>query len=112
MNTTKDIYYRVCTGCHTGMNEGYLCCDEYYCSRGCLDKSFEGCKNEDGTPMTWEDHFYEDGDCYWTEWEEDGTDQPTFDISGKLVCDHSNYDEDLHACLDCGIKDLLLERRS
>jgi hypothetical protein len=50
--------------------QGWYCCDEYYCSQKCLDRSFEG------TGETWEQH-YEDvggddgGDCYWTEWEDE-----------------------------------------
>lgn len=61
---------RICTSCKLplafnkdGHQEGYLCCDEYYCSKRCLDVSFEG------TDTDWEHHFEEDGDCYFTEWE-------------------------------------------
>lgn len=43
------------------VQSGYYCCDEYYCSKACLDKSFKG-------QTTWKDHFSQDGDCYWTEW--------------------------------------------
>jgi hypothetical protein len=45
------------------VQQGFYCCDEYYCSQECLDKSFEG------TGETWNTHFTEDGDCFWTEWE-------------------------------------------
>lgn len=40
---------------------GWYCCDEYFCSQECLDKSFEG------TDFTWETHFSDDGDCYYTD---------------------------------------------
>jgi hypothetical protein len=45
------------------VQSGYYCCGEYYCSKACLDKSFEG------TGETWEQHYSEAGDCYYTEWE-------------------------------------------
>lgn len=48
-----------------GMQNGWYCCDEYYCSQTCLDKSFEG-RGE-----TWLEHYDDDGDCYWTEWEDE-----------------------------------------
>jgi len=53
---------RVCSECGVVMTEGYLCCDEYYCSERCLSQSFKG----SGT--SWEEHFTEEGDCYWTDW--------------------------------------------
>lgn len=55
---------RACSICEKPMVQGYYCCGEYYCSRECLDHSFQ-MVNE-----TWEEHFTEDGDCYWTVWEE------------------------------------------
>lgn len=59
---------RECSICGKPMMEGYYCCDEYYCSRECLDKSFEG------TGETWEEHYEkgggDEGDCFWTEWED------------------------------------------
>jgi hypothetical protein len=61
---------RVCNGCdntltvdYKGVQAGYYCCDEYYCSDKCLNMSFE----LSGT--TWDKHYTDDGDCYWTEWE-------------------------------------------
>jgi hypothetical protein len=45
--------------------QGWYCCDEYYCSQKCLDASFEG------TGETWEQHYSDDGDCYYTEWEDE-----------------------------------------
>lgn len=55
---------RICSMCNKELADaGYYCCDEYYCSRKCLDKSFEG------TGETWEKHYKDDGDCYYTEWE-------------------------------------------
>lgn len=41
---------------------GYLCCDLYYCDETCLNASFK----DSGT--TWDEHYDDDGDCYWTEW--------------------------------------------
>jgi len=46
---------------------GWYCCDEYYCSEPCLYASFnsdlaEGYEN-------WSEHYSDDGDCYFTEWE-------------------------------------------
>lgn len=38
----------------------YYCCGDICCSRKCLDKTFEG------TPGTWETHYTDDGECYWT----------------------------------------------
>lgn len=60
---------RKCSICGKPVSEGWYCCDEYYCSEECLNKSFEG------TGETWEEHYEsmggdEDSDCYWTEWED------------------------------------------
>lgn len=55
---------RVCSTCTKPMSEGYYCCDEYYCSDDCVNAPFVG------TGEAWEEHYSEDGDCYWTEWEE------------------------------------------
>lgn len=41
---------------------GVYCCDGYYHEGQCLDSSF------DGTTETWESHYNDDGDCYFTEW--------------------------------------------
>lgn len=61
-----------CSGCQTPMTEGWYCCGELYCSKDCLDKSFEG------TGENWDQHYEavtnEDGDsgeCYRTQWEVD-----------------------------------------
>ncbi len=57
---------RECSMCSADMSrEGYYCCGEYFCSNGCLAKSF------DGTPEDWDDHYSDGGDCYWTEWEDE-----------------------------------------
>ena len=61
--------YRVCSTCNNTLNidtkdklqTGWYCCDNYYCSEKCLNKSLD---NE-----TWLEHYDDDGDCYWTEWE-------------------------------------------
>lgn len=60
---------RQCAICERPMREGYYCCGEYLCSRDCLDKSFPD-------DMTWDDHFTEDGDCYFTEWDCDFEEVP------------------------------------
>lgn len=65
-----DTFAQICSGCFAGMNEGWFCCGETFCSQTCLDKSFKG------TGETWEEHYDAvtsddgSGDCYWTEWEE------------------------------------------
>lgn len=46
-----------------GTQTGYYCCDEYFCNDHCLRKSFQF------TDETWQTHYSDDGDCYWTEWE-------------------------------------------
>lgn len=51
-----------------GQQQGWYCCDNYYCSPECLDKRFEG------TGETWAEHYDDDGDCYWTEWEDEEDD--------------------------------------
>lgn len=45
-----------------GFQNGWHCCGEYYCSQECLDASFVA----SGT--TWDEHYEDDGDCYWTAW--------------------------------------------
>ena len=49
----------------SGYQEGFYCCDEYFCSQECLDASLAAI----GT--TWDEHYSDDGDCYWTEWHDD-----------------------------------------
>lgn len=60
---------RICSTCQEplkfnfdGTQEGIYCEDEYYHEGDCINKSFEG------TGTTWEEHYTEDGDCYFTEW--------------------------------------------
>lgn len=56
---------RQCDECGKGMHEGY-CIDggaEYYCSDTCLHKHY--------TPEQWNEMYDDDGDTYWTTWEED-----------------------------------------
>lgn len=69
---------RICTTCTKPLpwsntesgQKGWLCCDEYYCSEDCLDKSFDSPDlPDDVREGGWEDHFTEDGNCYYTEWE-------------------------------------------
>lgn len=56
-----------------GVQSGYYCCDEYYCSKPCLDKSFEN----SGT--TWDEHYSDDGDCYFSGWDEE------YDEDGNVI---------------------------
>lgn len=42
---------------------GWYCCDEYWCSERCLKKPFLN------SGETWEEHYTDDGDCYYTEWD-------------------------------------------
>lgn len=65
-----EMTIRICDTCKKPLNflpdgtqSGVLCDDLYYHEGDCLNKSFEG------TGETWEDHYSEDGDCYFTEWE-------------------------------------------
>ena len=62
---------RTCTICGTALyktslnlEQGWICCDEYYCSKKCLDESFI-----DADGLTWEEHYTENGNCFYTEWE-------------------------------------------
>lgn len=57
---------RTCSHCGKRMIQGYLIHDgdEYYCSDECLHKHY--------SPSEWLDMYDDDnGDSYWTEWEED-----------------------------------------
>ena len=54
-----------CVKCKKPVVNGYYCCGEHFCSEQCLDKSFEG------TGETWDEHYSDDGDCYWSTWETD-----------------------------------------
>lgn len=46
------------------VQQGYHCCDEYFCDDRCLNKSFLNSGEE------WDTHYGDDHpDCYWTEWE-------------------------------------------
>ena len=59
-----DKYARVCTCCHSGMNEGYFADYEYFCSDDCLYTEFP--------PTIWAKVTEEDEDSYyWTEWEDE-----------------------------------------
>jgi hypothetical protein len=56
---------RRCDVCNTPMYEGY-CIDggmAYYCTSDCLYTRM--------SPEEWEELYDEEGDSYWTEWEED-----------------------------------------
>lgn len=67
----KECIIRICSTCGKPLpwsdtesgQRGVLCCDEYYCSEPCLNKSFEA----SGT--TWKEHYQDDGECYFTDWE-------------------------------------------
>ena len=55
---------RKCSHCGKEMKEGYVIAGglEYYCSDECLHKHY--------TKEEWEEMYDDDGDNYWTEWEE------------------------------------------
>lgn len=59
------LFAHKCSQCNSGMNEGY--CIEaglsYYCSDECLHKNI--------TPNQWKKMYSDDGDSYWTEWEDE-----------------------------------------
>ena len=63
-------YARICTCCHSGMNEGYFANYEYFCSDKCLHTQY--------TAKQWEE-LASDGveaeegndNYYWTEWEDE-----------------------------------------
>jgi hypothetical protein len=59
-----DKYARICTCCHSGMNQGYFANDEYFCSESCLRTEY--------SLEEWE-KLYENNDdnYYWTEWEDE-----------------------------------------
>lgn len=49
---------------------GWYCCEEYFCSEDCLDKSFDNPDVSDEDRLNgWEGHYTDDGDCYYTDWE-------------------------------------------
>lgn len=55
---------RKCSHCGKEMKEGYVIAGglEYYCSDECLHKHY--------TKEEWQEMYDDDGDNYWTEWEE------------------------------------------
>ena len=60
---------RICATCDKpllfkpdGTQEGLYCCDEYYHEGDCVDVSLPSGQH-------WNDHYTEDGDCYFTEWD-------------------------------------------
>jgi hypothetical protein len=65
-----DKYARICTCCHSGMNEGYFADYEYFCSDSCLRTEFSATEWEELASDGVEDE--EDNDSYyWTEWEDE-----------------------------------------
>lgn len=57
-------HVRVCSECGEVMTEGYVIGGtlEYYCSDECLHKRY--------TEEEWKEMYTDDGDNYWTSWEE------------------------------------------
>ncbi len=52
------------------VQEGFYCCEEYYCSEKCVNASLKTNSLPFETPETWHDHYEgSDSECYWTEWE-------------------------------------------
>ena len=70
---------RLCSECGKPMKEGYTIDNglEYYCSDECLHKNY--------TEEQWKEMYNDDGDNYWTEWEDyDTEDDSIKDIFQKL----------------------------
>lgn len=63
MKINKDELYRRCNICKKPMKKGYVIEGglEYYCSDKCLHKVY--------TKEEWNKIYSDDGDSYWTEWE-------------------------------------------
>ena len=59
-----DKYARICTCCHSGMNEGFISNNyEYYCTAQCLRNKY--------TKKEWEELASEENSGnYWTQWED------------------------------------------
>ena len=68
--------YRICSCCGKKMQEGYVDCDNYYCSDRCLiwGNTPDGLSikpNEFYTMKKWAKDYEENpDDCYYTEWYE------------------------------------------
>lgn len=69
------VFFRKCDNCGRGMNEGYILEYGTFCSLTCADLS-EG---------EWNERYDEDGDEYWTEWEEpdDPIEGPFYNAEGE-----------------------------
>lgn len=71
----KDVTIRICSTCDRPLpwsdtesgQAGWLCGDEYFCSEKCLYKSFD--PDYEIGRQKWEEHYTEDGECYYTDWE-------------------------------------------
>ena len=72
-----DKYARICTCCHSGMNEGYFADYEYFCSDSCLHTEYSAKEWEELTSNGIEDEedFFRvpsiNDSYYWTEWEDE-----------------------------------------
>lgn len=82
-------YARICDECGKGMNRGYVIDggEQYYCSDECLHQNIT--KEEwVETPNT------DDGDSYWTEWEDvEDDDYVLGDEDGNIVENTDGADE-------------------
>ena len=73
-----ELYHTICDECGTPMNEGYVVFggEQYYCKDECLHKHY--------TKEEWENEMYDDdGDSYWTEWEQEDANYKLVD--GQLI---------------------------
>lgn len=69
----SEVIIRICSTCTTPLpfneqklQEGIICCDEYFCNTDCL----LGTRTEYKTHDEWvADHYEEEGECYFSEWE-------------------------------------------
>lgn len=69
-------FYRKCDCCGDGMDEGYVIGTEYYCNDDCLGKIYT--KSEIDEMLS-----EEDGENYWTKWEDEEDYQYIF-TNGEL----------------------------
>jgi hypothetical protein len=86
-------YARVCDECAKGMNEGFVIDggEQHYCSGECLHQTYI-------TKEEWDEMYTEDGDNYWTEWEDvEDDDYVLGDEDGNIVdkAEDTDWTEDV-----------------
>ena len=78
----RKLYPRKCDECGKGMSNGY-CIDNgdwHYCNKDCLNKNYP--------EEVWNLIYSDDGDSYWTEWEDIEVEENGigYTIIGEEVC--------------------------